>query len=82
MDRRCRLMRNRRRADAGQVFARNLRRLCVGRCIDAAKLAVLTGRSRRSARRMLAGEITPTLRVLARVAHRINVRVTDLLRDL
>lgn len=65
-----------------QIFGRNLRRACVARGIDAAKLAELTGRGRRSVERMLAGESDPTLSFLEQVARRIDVPLTELLRGL
>lgn len=74
--------RSRRRADAAQVFGRNLRRACALRRIDAARLAELTGRSRRSVARMLAGESNPTLSLLDQLARSIKVPLTELVRDL
>ncbi len=74
--------RHSRRTRAGQIFGRNLRRACAARRIDAARLAELMRRSRASIERMLAGEGDPTLEFLWQVAHRIDVRLTDLVRGL
>jgi transcriptional regulator with XRE-family HTH domain len=71
---------SRRRAKPSRILGRNLRRACVARGIDAARLAQLTGRSRRSIERMLAGESDPTLAVLVEIARSIDVPLTDLLR--
>jgi transcriptional regulator with XRE-family HTH domain len=73
---------NRRRTRAGQIFGRNLRRVCAARNVDAARLAELMGRSRGSIERMLAGEGNPTLSFLGQVAHSIDVRLRDLVRGL
>jgi transcriptional regulator with XRE-family HTH domain len=73
--------RSRRGARLSRILGRNLRRACVARGIDAARLAKLTGRSRRSIERMLAGESDPTLAVLVEVARSIDVPLGDLLRD-
>jgi DNA-binding phage protein len=70
------------RTRAGQILGRNLRRACVARCIDAARLAELMNRSRESIERMLAGDGNPTLGFLQQVAHSIHVRLTDLVRGL
>ncbi len=69
-------------ADAGHVFGKNLRRACAARRIDAAKLAELTGRSRRSVERMLAGESNPTLKLVDHVARSIRVPTIELVRGL
>jgi transcriptional regulator with XRE-family HTH domain len=69
-----------RRARAGEIFGRNLRRACAARGIDAARLAELTGRSRGSIERMLAGEGNPTLCLLKKIAHSIDAGLIDLLR--
>jgi transcriptional regulator with XRE-family HTH domain len=74
--------RSRRRTRAGQIFGRNLRRVCAAREIDAVRLAELMGRSRGSIERMLAGEGNPTLRFLEKVARSIDVRLIDLARGL
>lgn len=74
--------RSRRRTDARQVFGRNLRRACAARDIDAARLAELMARSRRSVERMLAGESDPTLSLIRHVAHSIGVPLTELIRGL
>jgi transcriptional regulator with XRE-family HTH domain len=74
--------RSRQRAETRRVFGRNLRRACVARQVDAAKLAELTGRSRRSVVRMLAGESNPTLSFLDQVARSIDVPLAELVRDL
>jgi transcriptional regulator with XRE-family HTH domain len=71
-----------RRTSAGQIFGRNLRRVCAARSIDAARLAELTDRSHGSIARMLAGKGNPTLSFIGQVARSINVRLTDLLRGL
>jgi transcriptional regulator with XRE-family HTH domain len=73
---------SRRRADARQIFGRNLRRACAARGIDAEKLAVLTGRSRRSVERMLSGGSDPTLSLIWLVARSIRVPLTELVRGL
>lgn len=74
--------RHSRRTRAGQIFGRNLRRACTARCIDAARLAELMRRSRASIERMLAGEGDPTLKFLGQVAHKLEVRLADLVRGL
>lgn len=66
----------------GRILGRNLRRACKARGIDAAKLAELTGRGRRSVERMLAGESDPSLSFLDRVARSIDMPLTELLRGL
>ena len=73
--------RSRRGADAGRIFGRNLRRACAARRIDAARLAELTGRSRRSVEAMLAGKGNPSLTVLAQLARSIDVPLAELVRD-
>lgn len=73
--------RSTRRADAGRIFGKNLRRACVARRIDVPKLAELTGRSRRSIERMLAGESNPRLLLLVQVARAIDVPLAELVRD-
>jgi transcriptional regulator with XRE-family HTH domain len=70
-----------RRANLSRIFGRNLRRACVARGIDAAGLAKLTGHSRRTIERMLAGESDPPLTALVAVARSIDVPLADLLRD-
>jgi transcriptional regulator with XRE-family HTH domain len=71
-----------RRAVPSEVFGRNLRRACAARRIDAAMLAELTGRSRRSVERMLAGKSNPTLSLLQTLAQRIDVPLGELVRGL
>jgi hypothetical protein len=74
--------RSRRRKRAGQIFGRNLRRHCAARGIDAATLSELMDRSRKSTELMLAGEGNPTLRFIVQLAHRLDVRLVDLVRGL
>lgn len=73
---------NRRRAETRRTFGRNLRRACAARDIDAAKLAELTGRSRASIERMLAGQGDPTLSFIRRAVQALDVPFIELLRDL
>jgi transcriptional regulator with XRE-family HTH domain len=67
---------------ASRILGRNLRRACKARGVDAARLAELTGRGRRSVERMLAGDSDPNLSFLDRVARSIDVPLTQLLRGL
>ena len=73
--------RNRRRADLRQVFGRNLRRACAARHINAARLAELTGKSRRTIERVLAGQGNPTLSFVRQVAQIVDVPLIELFRD-
>jgi transcriptional regulator with XRE-family HTH domain len=74
--------RARRRVEAGRIFGRNLRRICVVHNIDAARLVELSGRSRGAIERMLAGKADPTLSLLKHLARSIDVPVAELIRGL
>lgn len=72
---------SRSRGRASRIFGKNLRRACAARGIDAAKLAKMTGCSRRSVERMFAGQSNPTVLLLMQVARSIDVPLAELLRD-
>ena len=74
--------RSRSRRRAGRIFGKNLRQACAARGIDAAQLAQLTKRSRRSVERMLAGQSNPTVLLLMQIARSIEVPLAELVRDL
>lgn len=67
---------------AGAVFARNLRRVCRARQLDAAALAKRIGRSQKTVERMLAGQSNLGLVVIDDIARKLDLPVADLVRGL